>query len=82
MRLQALHAALAPGGKPLAPRARGTHLLSSWPGRYGVALAGPLAALLLHQSLWPLMPTIPFMFFFLAVMVAGWWVGWGPGWSR
>lgn len=34
-----------------------------------------LGALLLQQLLWPI---TPFLFFFLAIMVAGWWGGWGP----
>ncbi len=79
MRVQASRALRASGRQPLiAARQGGARLLASWPGRYGVALGGSLLALLLMNTLWPIMPTVPFMFFFLAVMVAGWWGGWGP----
>ena len=78
MSLQASRAPLAPWGKPLALRAGGARLLSSLPGRYGVALAGSLIALLIQHALWPVMLIVPFMFFFPAVIAAGRWGGWGP----
>ncbi|MFP2923750.1 ATP-binding protein [Pyxidicoccus sp. 3LG] len=37
-----------------------------------------LLALALQKGLWSFMSTSPFLFFFAAVMVAGWWGGWGP----
>jgi PAS domain S-box-containing protein len=77
MRLQALHPALAPRGRVRASRAGRGRLLASWPARYGIALAGPFAALLIESALWPFMHTVPFVFFFLAVLVAGR-GGWGP----
>ncbi|HVG62652.1 MAG TPA: PAS domain S-box protein [Hyalangium sp.] len=75
--MHALHASLAPRGRGRASRTRRSRLLSSRTGRYGIALAGPLVALLIQSALWPFTHTVPFVFFFLAVMVAGW-GGWGP----
>ncbi|NVJ07961.1 GAF domain-containing protein [Myxococcus sp. AM001] len=47
-------------------------------GRYGVALLAFGAAWLIQASVAPFLPATPFLFFFGAVMVAGWWGGWGP----
>ncbi|MCP3136641.1 ATP-binding protein [Pyxidicoccus sp. QH1ED-7-1] len=57
----------------LTPRLR-----ASRTARYAVALVGVLLALALQTGLWPFMSASPFLFFFGAVMVAGWWGGWGP----
>jgi PAS domain S-box-containing protein len=52
----------------------------SAPLRYGLAVAAVAAALLVR---WPLLPlfggSVPFMFFFPAIMFAGWLGGLGPG---
>jgi signal transduction histidine kinase/PAS domain-containing protein len=47
-------------------------------GRYAVALSAFLLAWGLQYRLWALMAGPPFLFFFGAVMVSGWWGGWGP----
>ncbi|WP_426748451.1 ATP-binding protein [Myxococcus faecalis] len=60
------------------PRKAWSWLQRSWLGRYGVALLFFCFALLLQRELWPLMSNSPFLFFYGAVMVAGWWGGWGP----
>nr|WP_233278130.1 ATP-binding protein [Myxococcus stipitatus] len=60
------------------PRRFWRWMKKSWPGRYGVALAFYGIAMLLQMELRPLMSTSPFLFFYGAVMVAGWWGGWGP----
>ncbi|WP_093523473.1 ATP-binding protein [Stigmatella erecta] len=54
------------------------HLAASLPGRYGIAVLATALALGLQQLAWPFMSTSPFLFFYLAVMFAGWWGGWGP----
>ncbi|NTX67243.1 DUF4118 domain-containing protein [Myxococcus sp. CA051A] len=60
------------------PRKAWSWLQKSRLGRYGVALLFFLCALLLQMELASLMSTSPFLFFYGAVMVAGWWGGWGP----
>jgi PAS domain-containing protein len=47
--------------------------------RYVVALLSFLLALGCQYALWPWLSASPFVFFYGAVMVAGWWGGWGPG---
>ncbi|MFY1831424.1 ATP-binding protein [Myxococcus fulvus] len=54
---------------------------SSWAplaGRYGVAILSWLVACLVLLVGRPYAPTAPLLFFLGAVMVAGWWGGWGP----
>jgi PAS domain S-box-containing protein len=66
------------GNAPRGARVGGRGRFASIPGRYGVAIVGFLGALLIQGVLWPFLPVRPFLFFFLAIMVAGWWGGWGP----
>jgi len=47
-------------------------------GRYGVAILSFVAAWAIQASVSALVPATPFLFFFGAVMVSGWWGGWGP----
>ncbi|MCP3064173.1 ATP-binding protein [Myxococcus sp. K38C18041901] len=47
-------------------------------GRYGVAILSWAAACFVLFAGRPYAPTAPFLFFLGAVMVAGWWGGWGP----
>ncbi|WP_225888450.1 PAS domain-containing sensor histidine kinase [Myxococcus xanthus] len=53
-------------------------LWASRAGRYGVALLAFVAAWLIQASVASFIPATPFLFFFGAVMVSGWWGGWGP----
>ncbi|MCE9668805.1 ATP-binding protein [Myxococcus stipitatus] len=53
-------------------------LQKSWASRYGLALVCLLVAFGLQSQLLPFMSSGPFLFFYGAVMVAGWWGGWGP----
>ncbi|WP_426756398.1 ATP-binding protein [Myxococcus sp. Y35] len=53
-------------------------LWASRTGRYGVALLSFLAACAVQAGLASFIPTTPYLFFFGAVMVSGWWGGWGP----
>jgi PAS domain S-box-containing protein len=79
MRGLAFHGAVNPRwGSNSLRRGRGLALLSSLPGRYGMALLCTLIALLLQYGLWSFLHIAPFLFFILAVMVSGWWGGWGP----
>ncbi|SEL24826.1 PAS domain S-box-containing protein [Stigmatella aurantiaca] len=59
---------------PMSPR----YLAASPSGRYGIAVLATALALGLQRLAWPFMSTSPFLFFYLAVMFAGWWGGWGP----
>jgi signal transduction histidine kinase/PAS domain-containing protein len=43
-----------------------------------VALVSFLVAWGIQHTLWSFMSVTPFLFFFGAVMVSGWWGGWGP----
>ncbi|WP_237079087.1 ATP-binding protein [Myxococcus xanthus] len=53
-------------------------LWASRAGRYGVALLAFVAAWLIQAGVASFIPATPFLFFFGAVMVSGWWGGWGP----
>ncbi|MFP2961010.1 ATP-binding protein [Myxococcus sp. 1LA] len=53
-------------------------LWASRAGRYGVALASFLVAWGIQAGMASFIPATPFLFFFGAVMVSGWWGGWGP----
>jgi PAS domain S-box-containing protein len=48
-------------------------------GRYGIALLSIALALFLQRALGSFIHPTPFLLFFGAVMLAGWWGGWGPG---
>ncbi|MFL5348321.1 MAG: ATP-binding protein [Hyalangium sp.] len=52
---------------------------SSTPGRYGVAVLSTALALLLQKTLGSYILATPFLLFFGAVMLSGWWGGAGPG---
>jgi K+-sensing histidine kinase KdpD len=53
---------------------------ASWPMRYGVACGVVLAAFLLRLTLFGGLDTrLPFGFFLIAVMLAAWYGGLGPG---
>ncbi|AKQ69779.1 Two-component sensor histidine kinase [Myxococcus hansupus] len=63
----------------MQPRPEQQHpLWASRTGRYGVGLISFLAAWAIQGSVSSFIPATPFLFFFGAVMVAGWWGGWGP----
>ncbi len=47
-------------------------------GRYPVALLAFSVAFGIQRGVWSFMSTSPFLFFFGAIMVAGWAGGWGP----
>ncbi|NOJ80995.1 DUF4118 domain-containing protein [Myxococcus xanthus] len=69
------------GSPPLTMHARPERhhpLWASRAGRYGVALLAFVAAWLIQAGVASLIPATPFLFFFGAVMVSGWWGGWGP----
>lgn len=69
------------GSSPLTMHARPERhhpLWASRAGRYGVALLAFVAAWLIQASVASFIPATPFLFFFGAVMVSGWWGGWGP----
>ena len=52
----------------------------SWTKRYGVALGLALAAFLMRLTLFGSLDTrLPFGFFYVAVMIAAWYGGLGPG---
>ncbi|QDF01890.1 MULTISPECIES: ATP-binding protein [Myxococcus] len=53
-------------------------LWASRAGRYGVALLAFVTAWLIQAGVASFIPATPFLFFFGAVMVSGWWGGWGP----
>nr|WP_240359243.1 ATP-binding protein [Pyxidicoccus trucidator] len=44
-----------------------------------MAVLSFLVALALQRFLWPYIAASPFVLFFAAVMLSGWWGGWGPG---
>ena len=73
---------MQPAGRPpLAMHARPERhhpLWASRAGRYGVALLAFVAAWLIQTCVASFIPATPFLFFFGAVMVSGWWGGWGP----
>jgi K+-sensing histidine kinase KdpD len=55
---------------------------ASWQKRYGVACVLVLAAFLLRLTLFGSLDTrLPFAFFYVAVMIAAWYGGLGPGLS-
>lgn len=69
------------GSPPLTMHARPERhhpLWASRAGRYGVALLAFVAAWLIQAGVASFIPATPFLFFFGAVMVSGWWGGWGP----
>jgi PAS domain S-box-containing protein len=75
----AFHGVVSPRLGSSGPKqGRGPALLSSAPGRYAVALLCTLAALLFQHLLWHFLNIDLFLLLILAVMVAGWWGGWGP----
>lgn len=56
------------------------HVDASWQMRYGVACVLVLAAFLLRLTLFGSLDTrLPFAFFYVAVMIAAWYGGLGPG---
>jgi PAS domain S-box-containing protein len=66
---------------PLQPRASPLKQSGeSWIVRYGFAVIVVVLAAIIRMALNPLMPSgYPFLTFFLAVMLAAWWGGLGPG---
>lgn len=69
------------GSPPLTMHARPERHPPRWAsraGRYGVALLAFVAAWLIQAGVASFIPATPFLFFFGAVMVSGWWGGWGP----
>ncbi|MBU8895662.1 histidine kinase [Corallococcus sp. H22C18031201] len=71
---------------PRVPEARGqsrtglavVQVKTSAVGQYSVALLAFGIALFLERVLGVFMATHPFLFFYGAVAIAGWWGGWGP----
>ncbi|MDY7227596.1 ATP-binding protein [Hyalangium rubrum] len=62
-----------------APRTSGPQRLWTSPvGHYALALLSVLGALLLQKAFWPFMSNSPFLFFYGAIVLAGWWGRWGP----
>ncbi|MBN1204851.1 MAG: DUF4118 domain-containing protein [Myxococcaceae bacterium] len=69
-----------PGAAPLPIAPSALHrVAASRVGRYGLAVLIVVAAGILQRLAWPFMRPFPFLFFYGAVMLAGWWGGWGPG---